>query len=324
MKVLAKTMAFILVFTLLVGCTVNNNEVNNVENEISEDELRGDDGNYISFDYPNIEISDSYVKLNYEFNVYPIGVEYSLLAFQDGLPVPFSLNKDNDFKYAHRLTFDKEKNSSSIYIKANSFKKGDVVSFGMGFINNPDYIPEINEFTFYEISKQMPSISTVKFTVDSDYESDRKNPKILTEIEWQELESDAIDNANIRVYNEDWDISELQKIVNEEPHHPSKQFYLKSGDHYNTYLMRNGKTTGFDYVTFFIDHTPIKIKGGYDAAYLDYNVDKYIVANFELIFPDNLEKGNHTFYAVITDNINLDNTEYMNYTTTLQRVIVIE
>ena len=39
--------------------------------------------------------------------------------------------------------------------------------------------------------------------------------------------------------------------------------------------------------------------GGYDAAILTYPNDDYGIADFDLIIPDDIEKGNYAFYAII-------------------------
>ena len=62
-------------------------------------------------------------------------------------------------------------------MNARSFKKGDTVNFGYGVVVNPDYFPEIIEFTRFDIMKSNVSAICRDFNVDKDFignQSDKK------------------------------------------------------------------------------------------------------------------------------------------------------
>ena len=124
-------MVFLLFCTLtflLFGCTPQPSSDSNSQAPIIEDIISdspdAEDVSYgMGIGVSNMYVYDDYVKLDYSFEPFPKGKEWAILAFQNGTPVPFALDENDDYSICHRKIFDNDV-ESSIYIQAQSFQIG--------------------------------------------------------------------------------------------------------------------------------------------------------------------------------------------------------
>lgn len=185
--IMRKIVISLLAVLTLVGCSVKEDVVKEPEKE--QESLNGPDGNYKSTDVKGFQVEGDIIKIDYTFDSTK-GITFASFAFQNGIAIPFSHTKDGEYRLSNNLVLPEENNSLSIYIKANSFKKGDEVKFGVGFLNNPDYLPEIEEYTRYNPLKQSISITAKAFVAEEDFISNVAAPKILKEVTWEKVSGD--------------------------------------------------------------------------------------------------------------------------------------
>ncbi len=282
---------------LFMGCTVKNNDKEeNKEKSQRIEEVMPENGNSgMETDYGEIIIKDKYVELEYLYDPFPKGEETVVMAFQNGIPVPFAFQPDGEYKTVQRKTFE-ERTESSIYIKAESFKKGDRVSFGMGYVMEPDYMPKIQEYTSY-IPHQFTATTSKEYTMKQDFVGETKK-NVLKDVQWETYETDTSIGISSYVTEND-DMEVLKEIMSGKPTNDVKVIQAKGKESIRIYYMiKASLEEGFQgRVTFFLDHQPLKINGEYDAFIISPPASGYMVAAFDVALPEGLEPGAHTFYS---------------------------
>ena len=310
-------MVFLLFCTLtflLFGCSPQSSSDLNSQDPTIEDIISdSSDDEFVPYGtgvgISDMHIYDDYVKLDYSFEPFPKGEEWAILTFQNGTPVPFALDGNDDYSICHRKIFDNDVDSS-IYIQAQSFQKGESLNFSMGFIAEPDYIPPIQEYTRYNFH-QFTGDYTKSFVAEQNFNGNI-NHNILTDIEW-ELYPDLLPSKTAFMINESDDISVLEKLMHGEPANDTLQINATGKDSFLTYyLMEADPENAFPgTITFYLDHIPLKINKIYDSAYVTPPETGFQMTSFEVMLPDNLEKGQHTFYTWLlgTDPMDSKRTE---------------
>ena len=301
-------MVFLLFCTLtflLFGCapqpsSTPDSQEPTIEDIISDSPDAEDVSYGMGIGVSNMYVYDDYVKLDYSFEPFPKGKEWAILAFQNGTPVPFSFEENGDYSTSHRKIFDNDV-ESSIYIQAQSFQKGESLNFAMGFIAEPDYIPPIQEYTRYNLHQFTGSYAK-NFVAEQDFNGTITR-NILTDIEW-ELYPDLPPSKPAGLINESDDISVLENLMHGEPANDTLQINAKGKDSFLTYyLMEADPENAFPgTITFYLDHIPLKINKIYDSAYVTPPETGFQMTSFEVMLPDNLEKGQHTFYTWLLGN----------------------
>lgn len=172
---------------ILFGCVNNDKqkETHNKPEEVQEEqELRGDNGNYRKIKLSDLEVENNVVSLQCSFAAYPTGLTYAIHVLQNGVPIPFSFEKDGEYATMQFKTFENENNRAKVYIHPYSFKKDEKINFGMAFHNNPDYIPEIQEFTRYPMEQQFSSGLAYLLTAKISYKG--SEPLLLENLKWEQ------------------------------------------------------------------------------------------------------------------------------------------
>ena len=290
---------------LLFGCSPQSSSDLNSQDPTIEDIISdSSDDEFVPYGtgvgISDMHIYDDYVKLDYSFEPFPKGEEWAILTFQNGTPVPFALDGNDDYSICHRKIFDNDVDSS-IYIQAQSFQKGESLNFAMGFIAEPDYIPPIQEYTRYNFH-QFTGDYTKSFVAEQNFNGNI-NHNILTDIEW-ELYPDLLPSKTAFMINESDDISVLENLMHGEPANDTLQINATGKDSFLTYyLMEADPENAFPgTITFYLDHIPLKINKIYDSAYVTPPETGFQMTSFEVMLPDNLEKGQHTFYTWLLGN----------------------
>lgn len=265
-------------------------------NETNEDETSGEEQpGGMATDFGDVIVKDDYVELEYMYEPFPKGRETVVLAFQDGVPVPFAFESDGEYKTVQRRTFE-DKMESSIYIKAQSFKKGDKISFGMGYVMEPDYMPEIQETTSYS-PHQFTAAASKTFTMTDDF-SGETNKNVLKDVEWKSYDVDESKGRGGYIMEND-DMEVLNDIMAGKLINDLKVIQVSGEKTLRIYYMlKADQTSGFSgKVTFFLDHEPLKFNGDQDAFTITPPDHGYQVAVFDVTLPEGIKPGRHTFYS---------------------------
>lgn len=315
MKKIIVIVLFIMV--VLSGCSVKKDNTDAVVENPKQDSEESH-GPFIESEIKDIKILKDSVALSADISMGPTNTKYYFHVYQNGIPIEFSFDKGGDKKITQEITLTKEKNSYTFYMDAESFKKGDTVNFGFGIVLNPDYFPEIMEFTRFDIMKSNVSTICHDFKVDKDFIGNQADRKIFDNLEWTDLK--VKDDKNIiKSYALDTNEKVLEQMVRNEPINDLMVMHAEKGKSFRIYFVKDGLDTNA-IITFYIDHKPIMIKGDYVAGKLDYSNETFGLTSFELEIPQDLKEGNHTFYAVIFTNS--DNRNH--FENTDSRVLEIE
>lgn len=251
----------------------------------------------------SIEISNEYVKLDYFIALSRKEIDCTVLAFQNGAAVPFSFEPDGDYSLSHRKTFPTREQNGSIYIKAADFHQGDSVSFGMGFVCNSDFMPEIQESPHYG-REQMINHYAKAYTASRDFSSDTVI-NILTDVDWESY-PDILPSRLAASINEHDDLEALKDLMHGKLINNFKVMDASGKDSIRIYyLLEQNPEVSFPAgaVSFYLDHLPLKINGKYDAVYITPPEKGFLLAGFDLSLPEDLESGPHTFYSrLVSDN----------------------
>ena len=311
---------FLLAFIVL-GCVNKDKPKELVDNKLEyQEELRGDDGNYRNFELHNLEISNNEISLHYVFDASPSNLTYSIHLLQNGVPIPFTFEKDGKYESTQFKKFSNEKNEGKVYLQPNSFKKGEKINFGMTFHNNPDYIPKIQEFTRYSFDKQFPSGLSYVLDTKKDYES--SSSVLLENINWKK--TGIKENPNFGEYYYENDSAEvLIGLIEGKAVNDANVMHLKKGKDLTINVLQKSREESSGIISFYVDHQLMKIEGKYDSAKLQYSDEGYGITTLHLEVPDNLKKGNYTFYASIVDIPSI-NDKYNIIHFTPQRVLILE
>ena len=311
-----KTMVLLISLIFLIfGCSVKEDDH---QNEPPID-IPENAENYLQSTLKDIHIDTDYVELNVDMSAV-VGVEYTLFAYQDGLPVLFSLDSAENVALSQRITVEKEEENLKLYMKANSFEKGEQVNFGVGFVSNPNYIPEVIEFTRFDITKQAVSATSMDYQTDKAFHNETTYQS-LNNLKWETIHSDDVVDT-IAPYMMDSDQDVLKKIVQKEQVNDLEVIHVKSNDLLQLFVMKKGKDTRKGYISFYIDHQPVKINGGYAAAYLDDQKDTFGMTSLEIELPKDVKPGYHTLYAIVFEN--QSSATLYDFYPTVQRILKVE
>lgn len=310
-----KCFIIICIFLLMNGCSIKKED----ENLTLPQDIDKTNNPYLMSSFNDINVFEDFVTLHVDLEMGPINTKYYFHAYQNGKPIKFSFDKDGDKKITQELTPTKERNSYTFYMKADSFKKGEKVNFGYGVILNPDYIPDIIEYTRYDITKTNVSAFYHDFNVDKSYNGNKDGINVFNNLKWIDL--NVKDDKNlIAPFLLDSDKDVIEKVLHNEPVNDVKVLNAKKENSFKVYIAKEGLDTN-GVITFYIDHKPIMIGKGYEAARLDFSSDNYSMTDFDLEIPKDITSGYHTFYAIILKDGNGDSS---NFYSTPQRVLKIE
>lgn len=308
---------------LLFGCSDKDKQedpVGKQEDVQKEQALRGDDGNYRELNLSELKVENKVVSLQYSFDAYPIGLTYAIHLLQNGEPIPFAFEKDGEYATTQIKTFKKETNKAQVYIHPHSFEKGDNINFGMTFHNNPDYIPELQEFTRYSIEQQFPTGMSYVLTAKTSF--DGTESLLLKDIKWEQ--TGAAENQNLgNLYYENDSAEVLKGLAQGKAVNDVNVMHVEKGKNLSISVMQKSVEGSSGIISFYIDHQLVKIEGKYDSASLQFSEEGYGITTFQLAVPDDIKKGNHTFYASIVDIPSLYD-KYNSIELTQQRVLVLE
>lgn len=309
--------SILMIMVVLSGCSVKKDNIDKVVENPKED-AEESHGPFIESEIKDIKILKDSVVLSADISMGPINTKYYFHAYQNGVPIEFSFDKDGDKRITQEITLTKEKNSYTFYMNARSFKKGDTVNFGYGVVVNPDYFPEIIEFTRFDIMKSNVSAICRDFNVDKDFIGNQSDKKILDNLEWTDMK--VTDDKNIiSSYALDTNEKILEQVVRNEPVNNLMVMLAKKGKLFKIFFVKDGLDANA-IITFYIDHKPVMIKGDYVAGKLDYTNETFGMTSFELEIPQDVKEGNHTFYAMIFTNSN----NRKHYENTEPRVLEVE
>lgn len=307
---------------LITGCSVKNSEQIPPE-QVDLREENDNNESYMEINYKDITVLKDSVALDYDFKISSASIqkEYSLIAFQDGIPIPFALEEDGDYALEQRVKFNQKDNSSRVYLKTKNFEKEESLELGLGFVSNPDYIPELMEFTRYDITTQSVTFLCGNFKSDISMISQISAPNILKKQNWEDT-GVTDENNMIESYKVHENKGVLENMIREKTANDVNVIYQKRGENLHVYFMMDEKASKGT-LTFYLDHEPLKINDEYDAVDLSYHGKGFGITEFQLTIPDDIEKGSHTFYAAIYNNEGKEK-KYNGFEITNQRVLEIE
>lgn len=313
-------MCFLLTFIFL-GCADKDIQKEPIENKQEyQEELVGDDGNYRNIELSNLDINNKAISLDYVFDAEPKNLTYAIHLLQDGVPIPFTFEKDGEYASTQFKSFAEEKNAGKVYIQPFSIKKGEKINFGMTFHNNPDYMPEIQEFTRYSFEQQFPSGMSYVLTAKASYDGEAS--LLLKDSKWKQ--TGVAENQNLGdSYYENDSADILKKLAEGKAVNDVNVMHLEKGKKLSISVMQKSTEGSSGIISFYIDHQLVKIEGKYDSASLHFSEEGYGITTFQLTVPEHLKEGNHTFYASIVDIPSMDDKYNIIYLTS-QRVLILE
>lgn len=318
-----KLLVLCAVACFLCACSTKDDPAIDVDSVNQEQQEEVEHANYVSLNYTGIKVKTDYVQLDYEFQTIPYGKEAVLHVIQDGIPIEFALRPEGEYALTHRHTFPQENNKGSVYVRAKSLKEGQKLNIGMGFINNPDYMPEVSEYTRYD-----GTIQTVTFA-SKDLEADKTfsgftEPKIKQDIQWEVFDKDT-NKSIIPAYFENNIKGTLYDLTDNKGINEANVMHLKKGETFKTYLLYSSIDADPNTrVVFYVDHKPVKIEGKYDAAQLDFDQKGFGITELELNLSENIEKGKHIYYAVVFEEGRNKERNFYHFYKTDTRMIIIE
>ena len=295
MNTYLKTATILLSLVLIIGgCSVKKENVeDDVGNKIKDE--TNDQGPFLTSEIQNIEIKNDSVALHVNLEVGPTNVNHKLYAFQNGIPVEFSLEESQKPSFVQTIKPANEKNQITLYMKTKDFKKGEKINLGFGIVINADYLPEVSNFIMFNDS--MIQAYGKDFIADQDYQNQNIDTKVMNNLKW--TSTGKKDEKNLMPsYLLDTDKKVFDDMFSGKSYNSGKVIQTKKGKTLHISLTKNGLAPNGT-ISFYLNHQPLKLVGGYDAAILTYPNDYYGIADFDLIIPDDIEKGNYAFYAII-------------------------
>lgn len=204
-------------------------------------------------------------ELKYYLNTSGMAKNVGFMVFINGNPVSLRVNTKNDFNFCPyiELKEGKENYTFSLFFSLPPGKKGDVKKIDVISIYNPDFKPDMKEFTSYTINHSaLISQYEIRYNLDVKEENPiiNKNKNIMTNLK---MEKEEIANDLLK---EEFDIPDDDQnvyLLNNSFY----KLYFNNKVIYNSLKLENELLhirykivgcPGLKYqTTFYIDHKPI-------------------------------------------------------------------
>lgn len=278
----------------MTGCSVKKEDVKDDLIDKAKEETNNQ-GPFIVSEIQDMKIKNDNVVLHVKLEIEPINVNHKLYAFQDGAPVEFSLEEGQTPSFAQTIKPTNEKNQIALYMKTKNLKKGEKINLGYGIVINSDYLPEVSNYISF--NDTLIQAYGKDFIVDQDNQKQNINMKIMNSLKW--ISTGQKDEKNLMpFYLLDTDKKVFDDMFQGKSYNDAKVLKAEKGTILHISLSKNGLAPNGT-ISFYLNHRPLKIKGGYDAATLTYSNDDFGITDFDLEIPDDIEKGNYAFYAIV-------------------------